>query len=276
MPVYVWAGVDGSGRETKGEIEARDEQTARLLLSRKKIRIKKLKTKPKDLFENISFHILGPGFYSLFGFSGCGKSSLARIIAGYLEPKSGSISITGLDNILLSYNTERLPGWLSVAEHLAKVVSPRSSDAELEYLVSEFGLSDYVNKKFFRLSMGQKNRANLIRYLVQDFDMLICDEVLANVDEPSRNHILALMKEDFGKDKVLFYISHNVEEVCLFSKKVFVIPAHGVTKGRLVEIEGLDLTKEHKEGQVNEKALQKTILKVLKAASTGPNQEDKM
>ncbi len=55
MPVYVWAGVDGSGRETKGEIEARDEQTARLLLSRKKIRIKKLKTKPKDLFENLSF-----------------------------------------------------------------------------------------------------------------------------------------------------------------------------------------------------------------------------
>ena len=55
MPVYVWAGVDGSGRETKGEIEARDEQTARLLLSRKKVRIKKLKTKPKDLFENLHF-----------------------------------------------------------------------------------------------------------------------------------------------------------------------------------------------------------------------------
>ncbi len=55
MPVYVWAGVDGSGRETKGEIEARDEQTARLLLSRKKVRVKKLKTKPKDLFENLRF-----------------------------------------------------------------------------------------------------------------------------------------------------------------------------------------------------------------------------
>ncbi len=55
MPVYVWAGVDFSGKETKGEIEARDEQTARLLLSRKKIRLKKLKTKPKDIFENISF-----------------------------------------------------------------------------------------------------------------------------------------------------------------------------------------------------------------------------
>ncbi len=55
MPVYVWAGIDPSGQNTKGEIEAKDEQTARLLLSRKKIRIKKIKTKPKDLFENISF-----------------------------------------------------------------------------------------------------------------------------------------------------------------------------------------------------------------------------
>ncbi len=55
MPVYVWAGIDPAGRKAKGEIEAKDEQTARLLLSRKKIRLKKLKTKPKDLFENISF-----------------------------------------------------------------------------------------------------------------------------------------------------------------------------------------------------------------------------
>ncbi len=55
MPFYVWAGIDPSGQEIKGEIEAKDEQTARLLLSRKKIRLKKIKTKPKDLFENISF-----------------------------------------------------------------------------------------------------------------------------------------------------------------------------------------------------------------------------
>ncbi|NPA95349.1 MAG: type II secretion system F family protein [Thermodesulfobacteria bacterium] len=55
MPVYIWVGIDPSGQETKGELEAKDEQTARLLLSRKKIRIKKLKKKPKDLLENISF-----------------------------------------------------------------------------------------------------------------------------------------------------------------------------------------------------------------------------
>ena len=55
MPVYIWVGIDPSGQETKGELEAKDEQTARLLLSRKKIRIKKLNKKSKDLLENISF-----------------------------------------------------------------------------------------------------------------------------------------------------------------------------------------------------------------------------
>ncbi len=55
MPIYIWKGIDTSGKTTKGEIEARDERTARLLLSRKKIRITKLKPKPKDLLEDIKF-----------------------------------------------------------------------------------------------------------------------------------------------------------------------------------------------------------------------------
>ena len=55
MPVYVWVGVDASGKSSKGEIEAQDERTARLLLSRKKVRLEKLKKKPKDLLENVTF-----------------------------------------------------------------------------------------------------------------------------------------------------------------------------------------------------------------------------
>jgi len=55
MPVYVWVGVDASGNNTKGEIEAKDERTARLLLSRKRVHLTKLKQKPKDIFENVTF-----------------------------------------------------------------------------------------------------------------------------------------------------------------------------------------------------------------------------
>ncbi len=221
------------------------------------------------LFEDISFSISTSGFYSLFGFSGCGKSTLARIICGLTYPEKGSISLHGLSRILLSYNTERFPGWFSVREHLEQVVPSVSMHGLLRQLIREFGLDEYVDKKFSRLSMGQKNRANLIRYLVQDYDMLICDEVLANVDEPSRNRILSVIKGDLGKNRLFFYISHNVEEVCLFSKKIFVIPAGDGTKGRLVEIKGLDGIKQSAGVPTDEARLQETILKVLKAASSG-------
>ena len=55
MPIYVWAGKNRKGRSIKGELEAADERIARIRLKKRNIEVKKLKPKPKDLFENISF-----------------------------------------------------------------------------------------------------------------------------------------------------------------------------------------------------------------------------
>ncbi len=220
------------------------------------------------LFTGLSFKIESPGFYSLFGFSGCGKSTLARILAGILKPQKGTIRKKALNQILLSYNTERFPGWLAVGEHLRMVSDTGRISDELDSFIEELGLSEVIDKRYFRLSMGQKNRANLLRYLVQDFDMLICDEVLANVDEPSRNHILALVKERFCTDRLILYISHNVEEVCFFSKKIFIVPTGEGRINNLVEMEGLDGVDRSGAGKTQEEHLQKTMLQVLRAAST--------
>ena len=55
MPIYLWTGKTKRGRVFKGEIEAPDERIARLQVKRKNIEVIKLKKKPKDLFENVSF-----------------------------------------------------------------------------------------------------------------------------------------------------------------------------------------------------------------------------
>jgi type IV pilus assembly protein PilC len=55
MPIYVWVGKTKKGRSIKGEIEAADERIARIQLKKRSIHVTKLKQKPKDLFENISF-----------------------------------------------------------------------------------------------------------------------------------------------------------------------------------------------------------------------------
>ena len=55
MPIYVWAGKNKKGRSIKGELETADERIARIRLKKRNVEVTKLKLKPKDLFENISF-----------------------------------------------------------------------------------------------------------------------------------------------------------------------------------------------------------------------------
>ncbi len=215
------------------------------------------------IFSGLDLSISGAGFFSFFGFSGSGKSTLARLIAGLLTPESGQIIKHDLSRGLFSYNTERLPGWLPVGEHLKRVTADGREEM-LKRLLSEFGLTSLTGHKFLKLSMGQKNRVNLVRYLVQDFDLLILDEVLANVDEPSRNSILSFIKKNFP-EKSFIYISHNVSEVAVFSKEVFVLPQEGTgALSDLVSLSGLDLDhpKKAERGRVQEK-----MLEILQASS---------
>ncbi len=216
------------------------------------------------VFSHLDLSIEGPGFFSFFGFSGSGKSTLARIIGGLLTPDSGRITRQDLSRDLFSYNTERLPGWMSVKEHLERVTA-RGREPMLKNLISAFDITPFLGHKFPRLSMGQKNRVNLARYLVQDFDLLIMDEVLANVDEPSRNAILSFIKKNYA-DRMFIYISHNVSEVALFARKIYILEQAGRSGlSELVSVHGLDVESHH---EADRAYAQKKILEILQASSS--------
>ena len=74
-----------------------------------------------DVFHGLSFQMKTPGFHALFGPSGVGKTSLARIIVGDITDYSGVVRSEGMQNLLYSYNLERLPDWSSVGKHLEKI-----------------------------------------------------------------------------------------------------------------------------------------------------------
>jgi ABC-type multidrug transport system ATPase subunit len=179
------------------------------------------------LFSSISFQFTSPGFHSFFGPSGVGKTTLAKIITGDFLGFSGTVSTNGLTTLLYSYNLERLPGWSSVERHLERVISP-SMRSQKDELVDVFGLSDCMSSRFGNLSMGQQNRVNLIRYLLQDCDLLIMDESLANVDEITREKVILTIKKTFPH-RFFIYISHNILEVAKFCDEVLVFGAHDKT-----------------------------------------------
>jgi ABC-type nitrate/sulfonate/bicarbonate transport system ATPase subunit len=212
------------------------------------------------LFEDLNLDFMGPGFDAFFGPSGVGKSSLAHIITGRLKADGGEVCFHGAHNPLYTHNQERLPDWSSIGRHLERI-TPSASVEKKDALVEVFGLSSLLSHRFSQLSLGQQNRINLVRYLVQEFEVLIMDESLANVDEQMRGRILLTMKSMFP-EALFIYISHNVVEVATYCRRIWVLRGKEKAPPALL-VHGQDQLS----GQnPDRKALERSMLEIVNAA----------
>ena len=212
-----------------------------------------------EIFKNMNYSISGPGFHALFGPSGVGKTTLAKMMTGDIKGFKGEIAKSHIDRILYTYNLERSPGWSTVREHL-KTSTPESNKEKIDELVTAFGMGAYIDSKYAQLSLGQQNRTNLARYLLQEFDLLIMDESLANVDEVTKEKIILKLKATFP-DRCFLYISHNVAEVAKFCKQILVL------RGRHKSPQTLSIVgQDHFDGHhLNKKELERTMLEIVNA-----------
>jgi ABC-type Mn2+/Zn2+ transport system ATPase subunit len=211
------------------------------------------------VFQDISFELDVPGFHALFGPSGVGKTSFARLLTGDITGYTGEILKKENAVFLYTYNQERLPGWSSIGRHLEKITPPGMADLCRE-LVETFGMEPFMKQKFSQLSLGQQNRINLIRYLLQEFDLLVMDESLANVDERSKENIIFKIKELFPQ-RFFLYISHNLMEVSKFSNAILVL----LKAGKLPQtslIKGLNI---HRNDVINSHELDAVLLGIMNA-----------
>jgi ABC-type multidrug transport system ATPase subunit len=214
----------------------------------------------KIILNNLSLHFKEPGFHAFFGPSGVGKTSLARILSTEVQPSGGHIETSGIKTLFYSYNLERLPGWSSVGRHLERI-TPEGKAERKERLLESFDLTDLLDQRFSQLSLGQQNRVNLVRYLIQEFDVLIMDESLANVDEMMRGRILLTIKEMFPQ-AIFIYISHNVVEVAKFCAQIWVIRGSHKTP-QAISVRGQD---HRRDATLDQRSLQTTMLEMMNAA----------
>ena len=129
-----------------------------------------------------------------------------------------------------------------------------------EQLANTFGVSECLGNRFSQLSLGQKNRVNVIRYLLQDFDLLILDECLANVDERTRGEILIEIKKLYP-ERLFLYISHNVVEVSKYCKDIIVL--RDLQKSpQTIKVHGQD---RYTTEEIDGKGLEKTMLEIMNA-----------
>ncbi len=174
--------------------------------------------------DNVSVEFNKNDYIALMGANGAGKTTLIRSILGYYHPDNGSVSIKGLDPIKqrmevlkhISFVPQLPPPIkLSIAELIQYIKVSSAVDAKLiEYYANEMKLDikANMNKSFFKLSGGMKQKLLIAISLAKKSDIIIYDEPTANLDPKARDDFYRLLKQN-EDEKLLLFVTHRLEEV---------------------------------------------------------------
>lgn len=198
---------------------------------------------------HISFFIQEGEFVSLVGPSGCGKSTLLNLIAGLLQPESGTITVKGTSleqsTLPIGYMLQKdhLFEWRTVYENvtLGLEIQKKKTPERLERvnrLLLDYGLSEYRNSRPSQLSGGMRQRAALIRTLALEPSLLLLDEPFSALDYQTRLNV----SDDIGniirkEKKTALLVTHDISEAISMSDRILVLSGRPATVKKEIPIE---------------------------------------
>lgn len=191
--------------------------------------------------DNISFSAAAGKIIGFLGPNGAGKSTTMKMLAGYLQPTSGTAELCGLDVQTQSLEVKRIMGYLPeqtplyadmyVKEFLLFVANTyglKHPALKVQETIKAVGLEVEQFKKIAMLSKGYKQRVGLAQAIIHDPKVLILDEPTSGLDPNQLTEIRALIRT-LGKDKTVILSTHIMQEVEAVCDEVIII-----NKGRIV------------------------------------------
>ena len=204
----------------------------------------------------ISLKILQGDFSVMMGPSGCGKSTLLNIIGGLDRATSGNVKFNDLDfnalsNKVLSvirrqhigfvfqnYNLLPVLNAYENAEYVLMLqgVVPAKRREKVMHLFKEMGLDGLENRYPRELSGGQQQRVAIVRAVATEPQLVLADEITANVDSETAQSLLELMVSLNKNNNTTFLFSTHDPAVIKFAKKIIVLK-DGVINSETTSIE---------------------------------------
>jgi ABC-type nitrate/sulfonate/bicarbonate transport system ATPase subunit len=194
---------------------------------------------------DVSLDVAEGEFISLIGASGCGKTTLLRMISGLIPVSGGEIVIKGRrvdgvpDRIGFVFQEPALLPWRTVRDNLAFVLQRKGlSAAQIQAAIDDklelTNLKDFAGYFPQALSGGMQQRAGLARALVGDPDVLLMDEPLSALDAFTRRRLQEDIAEIIGAiGSTTILVTHDVDEAVFFSDRIVVM---GTSPGSVREI----------------------------------------
>ncbi len=124
------------------------------------------------------------GVVCLLGTSGCGKTTLLRLLAGLERPQAGNISGLEGRRIAMVFQEDRLLPWETAEQNAVTVAGPAGRERAAQWL-DALGLGGSRSRRPAELSGGMKRRVAIARALAAPHDLLLLDEPFAGLDEPA-------------------------------------------------------------------------------------------
>jgi NitT/TauT family transport system ATP-binding protein len=194
---------------------------------------------PVLALDNVSFRVANHEFCSILGHSGCGKTTLLNMLAGFETPTRGEVAVDGRavgkptwERTVIFQDYALFP-WMTVEQNIAfglemKKVPANERPDIIRRHIDLVGLTGFAKRYPHQLSGGMKQRVSIARALAVEPSVLLMDEPFAALDAQNRS----AMQEELGKliaasdtrlRKTMVLVTHSIEEAVILSDRIVVL-----------------------------------------------------
>ena len=203
---------------------------------------------PQDdywMMQNLSFTIEDGAFVSIIGSSGCGKSTIFRLIDGLEVPSSGQILWDGVPVDAAHRAGAYMPQkdllfpWRTVGDNVAlpleiRRMPKKEQQAQVDAMLQKVGLLAYRDRYPRDLSGGMRQRAAFARTLLTGSSLLLLDEPFSALDSLTKISMQQWLLGEWEREKkTILFVTHDVEEAIILSQRVVIMSAR---PGRVKEV----------------------------------------
>ncbi|MBJ8341085.1 ABC transporter ATP-binding protein [Antrihabitans sp. YC3-6] len=190
----------------------------------------------RQVLDNITFDAAAGEFVAVIGPSGCGKSTIFNLLAGLDTPTAGEISIGGespASSAQCAYMPQKdlLFAWRNVLDNTTlglevQGMSKKAARERARALFEVFGLAGFETARPSQLSGGMRQRAAMLRTVVQDRDVLLLDEPFGALDSLTRTEMQTWLQQVWEQYRwLVLMITHDIREAIFLADRVIVLSA---------------------------------------------------